>query len=93
MWFDRRPFPDIVDRRWIGRHVHYLPHVLPSIDLVIVYRNTDVDYSSAYIIIFTDSDLIGYGMTFTIGRGNDIVRFFSPLFFFARSAYEFPFYI
>ncbi|KAL1719172.1 enolase C-terminal domain-like protein [Schizophyllum commune] len=35
--------------------------------------NTDCDYSSAYVEIKTDSDLVGYGMTFTIGRGNDIV--------------------
>lgn len=37
--------------------------------------NTDCDYSSAYVTIFTDGDepLVGHGMTFTIGRGNDIV--------------------
>jgi len=35
--------------------------------------NTDCDYSSAYIELLTDSDLVGYGMTFTLGRGNDIV--------------------
>ncbi|KII87803.1 hypothetical protein PLICRDRAFT_42306 [Plicaturopsis crispa FD-325 SS-3] len=35
--------------------------------------NTDCDYSSAYISLHTSSDLTGYGMTFTIGRGNDIV--------------------
>jgi len=37
--------------------------------------NTDCDYSSAYISLLTDSDLVGHGMTFTIGRGNDIVCF------------------
>lgn len=37
-------------------------------------RNTDCDYSSAYVTLFTSSDLVGHGMTFTIGRGNDIVR-------------------
>ena len=32
------------------------------------------DYSSAYIVLNTDDEqLKGYGMTFTIGRGNDIV--------------------
>ena len=36
-------------------------------------RNTDCDYSSAYVSLYTDSDLVGHGMTFTIGRGNDIV--------------------
>ncbi|KAL1946329.1 hypothetical protein VTO73DRAFT_15456 [Trametes versicolor] len=35
--------------------------------------NTDCDYSSAYVKLLTDSDLTGFGMTFTIGRGNDIV--------------------
>ncbi|KAF8438042.1 enolase C-terminal domain-like protein [Boletus edulis BED1] len=37
--------------------------------------NTECDYSSAYISIFTDgeSPLVGHGMTFTIGRGNEIV--------------------
>ena len=35
--------------------------------------NTDCDYSSAYVTLLTDSDLVGHGMTFTIGRGNDIV--------------------
>lgn len=38
-----------------------------------VCRNTDCDYSSAYVSLYTDSDLVGHGMTFTIGRGNDIV--------------------
>jgi len=31
------------------------------------------DYSSAYCILHTDSQLSGHGMTFTIGRGNEIV--------------------
>ena len=35
--------------------------------------NTDCDYSSAYVTLFTNSELVGHGMTFTIGRGNDIV--------------------
>jgi hypothetical protein len=37
-------------------------------------RNKDCDYSSAYVSLYTDSNLVGHGMTFTIGRGNDIVR-------------------
>ena len=36
-------------------------------------RNLDCDYSSAYVSLYTDSNLVGHGMTFTIGRGNDIV--------------------
>ncbi|KAI1850401.1 hypothetical protein JX266_004259 [Neoarthrinium moseri] len=35
--------------------------------------NAAGDYSSAYCILQTDSDFSGHGMTFTIGRGNDIV--------------------
>ncbi|KAF8690242.1 hypothetical protein AX14_003044 [Amanita brunnescens Koide BX004] len=37
--------------------------------------NTDCDYSAAYVTLFTDdaSDLVGHGMTFTTGRGTDIV--------------------
>ena len=43
-------------------------------------RNVDCDYSSAYVILKTSSpDLKGVGMTFTIGRGNDIVRLDPPL--------------
>ncbi|KZZ96809.1 L-galactonate dehydratase [Moelleriella libera RCEF 2490] len=35
--------------------------------------NAAGDYSSAYCILETDSPYTGHGMTFTIGRGNDIV--------------------
>jgi len=34
--------------------------------------NPDPDYSAAYCILDTDSGLEGHGLTFTIGRGNDI---------------------
>jgi L-fuconate dehydratase len=35
--------------------------------------NPDPDYSAAYVILKTDqSDLDGHGLTFTIGRGNEI---------------------
>ncbi|TCV75973.1 L-fuconate dehydratase [Neorhizobium sp. S3-V5DH] len=35
--------------------------------------NPDPDYSAAYVILDTDSEnLSGHGLTFTIGRGNDI---------------------
>src|SRR5436305_5984829 len=36
--------------------------------------NPDPDYSAAYVILKTDSakGLEGHGLTFTIGRGNDI---------------------
>ncbi|KAL8788055.1 MAG: hypothetical protein Q9195_007469 [Heterodermia aff. obscurata] len=35
--------------------------------------NPDCDYSAAYCILHTNSPTTGHGMTFTIGRGNDIV--------------------
>ncbi|WRT66923.1 uncharacterized protein IL334_003888 [Kwoniella shivajii] len=35
--------------------------------------NKECDYSAAYIVLKTNSDLEGQGMTFTIGRGNEIV--------------------
>ena len=35
--------------------------------------NPDGDYSAAYVILETDTPgLCGYGLTFTIGRGNDV---------------------
>ncbi|XNX12989.1 L-fuconate dehydratase [Rhizobium sp. Rhizsp82] len=34
--------------------------------------NPDPDYSAAYVILDTDEGLEGHGLTFTIGRGNDI---------------------
>ncbi|EIM84643.1 mandelate racemase/muconate lactonizing enzyme [Stereum hirsutum FP-91666 SS1] len=36
--------------------------------------NTDCDYSAAYVTLYTSSStLVGHGLTFTIGRGTDIV--------------------
>jgi L-fuconate dehydratase len=32
----------------------------------------DGDYSAAYVMLQTDGDLAGYGLTFTIGRGTDV---------------------
>lgn len=34
--------------------------------------NKDPDYSAAYCILETNSDLRGYGLTFTLGRGTDL---------------------
>ena len=31
------------------------------------------DYSCVYIILHTEGDLVGHGLTFTCGRGNEIV--------------------
>ncbi|WP_174801339.1 L-fuconate dehydratase [Martelella limonii] len=35
--------------------------------------NPDPDYSAAYVILKTDDGLEGHGLTFTIGRGNEVV--------------------
>ncbi len=35
--------------------------------------NPDPDYSAAYVVLETDGELQGHGLTFTIGRGNEIV--------------------
>jgi len=34
--------------------------------------HTDPDYSAAYVILETDAGLEGHGLTFTIGRGNEV---------------------
>lgn len=38
-----------------------------------VHRDTDCDYSAAHVTLYTDYDLVGHRMTFTIGRGTEIV--------------------
>jgi len=35
--------------------------------------NPDPDYSAAYLVLETDGGLEGHGLTFTIGRGNEVV--------------------
>ena len=47
--------------------------------------HSNPDYSAVYVTIFTsENNLKGYGMAFTIGKGNDIVaecvKHFFPLF-------------
>ena len=34
--------------------------------------NKDPDYSAAYCILETNTHLAGYGLTFTLGRGNEL---------------------
>ncbi len=45
--------------------------------------NPDPDYSAAYVVLKTDGEREGHGLTFTIGRGNEIcvaaVRALKPL--------------
>lgn len=71
----RREIPNFVDRRWVRRHVCESNSVINQFIHSLICRNTDCDYSSAYVCLLTDSDLVGYGMTFTTGRGNDIVSY------------------
>ena len=35
--------------------------------------HTDPDYSAAYVVLGTDAGIDGHGLTFTIGRGNEVV--------------------
>ena len=47
--------------------------------------HTDPDYSATYVtILTTDPNITGYGITFTLGKGNDIVasciEHFFPIF-------------
>lgn len=35
--------------------------------------HTDPDYSAAYVVITTETGKKGYGLTFTLGRGTNIV--------------------
>ena len=47
--------------------------------------HVDCDYSATYVEIITDNkDLKGIGLTFTIGKGNDLcvacIKYFKPLF-------------
>jgi hypothetical protein len=35
--------------------------------------HVDPDYSAAYVILTTDEGVEGHGLTFTIGRGNEVV--------------------
>ena len=45
--------------------------------------HTDPDYSAAYVILQTDGGVEGHGLTFTIGRGNEVcasaIEAFRPL--------------
>ncbi|ROL41169.1 Mitochondrial enolase superfamily member 1 [Anabarilius grahami] len=40
---------------------------------VIDSQHTDPDYSVAYVVLETEAALKGYGLTFTVGRGTEIV--------------------
>ncbi len=36
--------------------------------------NPDPDYSAAYVVLRTDGAIEGHGLTFTIGRGNELCK-------------------
>ncbi|CAG0922982.1 unnamed protein product [Notodromas monacha] len=43
-------------------------------------QHVDPDYSCAYVVLFTDSEAKGFGLSFTIGRGTEIGKLFiAPL--------------
>ena len=51
--------------------------------------HTDPDYSGVFVVLETDGELEGVGMTFTIGRGNDLccaaIEQLAPLWWGASS--------
>ncbi|EFX02777.1 mandelate racemase muconate lactonizing enzyme family protein [Grosmannia clavigera kw1407] len=61
---------DITITGWVTRDVRF-PTSLDKTGSDAM--NAAGDYSSAYCILQTDSEYSGHGMTFTIGRGNDLV--------------------
>ena len=64
---------DMASVRITGMSVHDLR--FPTSDLLdgSDAMNPDPDYSAAYVVLQTDvSGLAGHGMTFTIGRGNEV---------------------
>ncbi|KAI5866084.1 enolase C-terminal domain-like protein [Durotheca rogersii] len=62
--------PDITITGWRTRDVRF-PTSLDKTGSDAM--NAAGDYSAAYCILETDSEFTGHGMTFTIGRGNDVV--------------------
>uniref|UniRef100_A0A7N6BXU1 Mitochondrial enolase superfamily member 1 n=1 Tax=Anabas testudineus TaxID=64144 RepID=A0A7N6BXU1_ANATE len=47
--------------------------VRKSAALATLRRHSDPDYSAAYVVIDTDCGLKGFGLTFTLGKGTEIV--------------------
>ncbi|KAG0435279.1 hypothetical protein HPB47_018581 [Ixodes persulcatus] len=47
--------------------------ILKFVNCLFPQKHTDPDYSCAYVIISTDNNLQGHGLTFTAGRGTEIV--------------------
>ena len=77
--------PDPTVARYIRSFLGLLVPVVQSVDVVDVRfptsidrdgsdaMNKDGDYSAAYVVLSTDDpELAGFGLTFTIGRGNEL---------------------
>jgi L-alanine-DL-glutamate epimerase-like enolase superfamily enzyme len=77
--------PDPTVTRYIRSLLGFLVPVVQSVDVVDVRfptsldrdgsdaMNQDGDYSAAYVVLSTDDpELAGFGLTFTIGRGNEL---------------------
>jgi L-fuconate dehydratase len=58
--------------RIIGLDVHDLRFPTSKTHAGTDAMHTDPDYSAAYVILSTDIGLEGHGLTFTIGRGNEV---------------------
>ncbi|CAG2063706.1 unnamed protein product, partial [Timema podura] len=41
--------------------------------MYVLLQHTDPDYSCAYVVIYTEREVEGHGLTFTLGRGTEIV--------------------
>lgn len=80
---------DVKDLRWptsLGGHgsdamvcwrclfpvAHHLPFVM-NCYFIFATQHTDPDYSCAYVTVKTNGHTEGYGLTFTCGRGTEIV--------------------
>ncbi len=69
---EAQPNPALAGVRITGLQVHDLrfptSQHLDGSDAM----NPDPDYSAAYVVLETDAGLEGHGLTFTIGRGNEV---------------------
>lgn len=65
-------FPTSLEKH--GSDAMVCPSILELINFTVMLQHPDPDYSCAYVILQTDDPkLEGHGLTFTIGRGTEIV--------------------
>ena len=43
--------------------------------IYVYFQHMSVDFSCPYVILKTDSDIEGHGITFTVGRGSETGKF------------------